>query len=119
MEQDYSKLPIEDAGKEFVTACIRNQLYNIKKILSDKRLEPYITEENFCTGFNWVAGENYDHIIEYLVFDYNIPKFIGIEFHIKLLDSEKLRKMFENRDLIQQLNSELKISSNEKIKIKV
>lgn len=119
MKKDYSNLPTEDANKEFVSACIRNELDNVISLLSNSRLEPHITEDKFCIGFNWICGDKCFDIIKYLIFDYKIPKFEKIEAHIDTIDNEVVRNMFMIRELNQSLTVELPINNKVSSHVKI
>jgi hypothetical protein len=119
MKKDYSNLPIEDANKEFVMACIGNNLENLIQLLTNSRLESKIDEDSFCTGFNWAVGEKFNTILKYLIVDYQIPLFNKMAKHLELPDNLYIKNMFEARELKKSLEEELsnKQHVNNKLKL--
>lgn len=110
-------------GEPLVQICAYNCLNVLKFVIEELKVDIYF---NNCYAIREASANNYEEMLQYLVFDYGIKKTPALQEHIenrfyynKTISS--LEKMFNIREasekLEQNLNKDLKVSVHNKIKI--
>jgi hypothetical protein len=104
----------------FNTACIEGYLDLAKYIINNPKLNQHIDiSEDKNNYFRTACSFDHFDIVEYFIFELNLPKTDDIIDFIEKMDFPNVEEMFKKRDLHNELQLELgnQVSFNKKIKI--
>lgn len=116
----YKDLNQEDLNNQFVLCCSSGDLNAAKYLLTSSDLkEKADLHNNDDWSFLWAYKNEHLEILRFLIFDMNIEKTNNIKKFLRNEPNKDVEKMFELRELKEQLNIELKFDATNHKKMKI
>ncbi len=91
-----------------IQACVNRHLDIVKYLLTSPDLKEHSDLHVYDDEpFGIAMEENFDDFLHYFIFDLNIPKTEKIQYRLRINPNPKIELMFQNRELIKDLNDNL------------